>query len=228
MNRRHELIIFDWDGTLMDSIAKIVRCFMAAMDDLALDRPSEAAARHVIGLGLSEALATLLPKADANTRNQVAERYRQHFLHHDQTDMPLFPGVREGLESLVEQGFRLAVATGKARRGLNRVLTDTGMADLFVATRTADESASKPNPQMLEDILELTGVDPAQALMVGDTTYDLQMAQNARMDSLAVSYGVHGRDQLLQHGPLVCVDSFQEVYAWLQKPNDPLFAAAMI
>ncbi|MCR4345907.1 MAG: HAD-IIIA family hydrolase [Sulfuricaulis sp.] len=226
MKPRYELIIFDWDGTLMDSVAKIVRCFTAAVDDVGAPHPGQDATRHVIGLGLAEAVATLLPQVDADTRTQVVERYRQYFLHLDQTDMPLFPGVREGLESLVAQGCMLAIATGKARRGLDRVLHDTGMAHLFCATRCADEAFSKPHPRMLEDILEQTGFSVEQALMVGDTTYDMQMARHAGMDSLAVTYGVHGRELLVEHAPLVCLDSFSEVYAWLQQANGLSSAAA--
>ena len=216
MKPRHELIIFDWDGTLMDSIARIVRCFTAALEDVGAPNPGADAIRHIIGLGLAEAVAELLPQADAGTRARVVERYREHFLHIDQTDMPLFPGVRAGLESLAAQGFLLAVATGKARRGLDRVLRDTGMAHLFVATRCADEAFSKPHPRMLEDILDQTGLAARQALMVGDTTYDMQMARHAGMDGLAVTYGVHDRELLVEHGPLACLDSFAEVHAWLR------------
>lgn len=210
----------------MDSIAKIVRCFTAAVEDVGVPPPGEDATRHVIGLGLAEAVATLLPQVEAEARAQVVERYRQHFLHLDQTDMPLFPGVCEGLESLVAQGSLLAVATGKARRGLDRVLKDTGMAHLFSATRCADEAFSKPHPRMLEDILEQTGCCAEQALMVGDTTYDMQMARHAGMDGLAVTYGVHGRELLVEHAPLACLDSFSEVYAWLQRTNGRSSAAA--
>jgi phosphoglycolate phosphatase len=217
MKPRHELIIFDWDGTLMDSVAKIVRCFAAAFEDAGAPDPGEDAIRHIIGLGLGEAVTELLPEADAATREQVVERYRQHFLHLDQTGMELFPGVRAGLEDLSAQGYMLAIATGKARRGLDRVLHDTGTAHLFCATRCADEAFSKPHPQMLEDILEQTGFDAGRALMVGDTTYDMQMARHAGIDGLAVTYGVHGRELLAEHGPLACLDSFTEVYEWLRR-----------
>ena len=226
MKPRYELIIFDWDGTLMDSVAKIVRCFTAAVEDVGAPQPGQDATRHVIGLGLAEAVTTLLPQVDADTRTQVVERYRQHFLHLDQTDMPLFPGVREGLESLVAQGCMLAIATGKARRGLDRVLHDTGMAHLFSATRCADEAFSKPHPRMLYDILAYTGHDAASALMVGDTSYDLQMARAASMDSLGVTYGAHSREHLLPHAPLACLDSFIEVSLWLQRRQTTRSAAA--
>ena len=201
----------------MDSVAKIVRCFAAALEDAGAPDPGEDAIRHIIGLGLGEAVTELLPEADAATREQVVERYRQHFLHLDQTGMELFPGVRTGLEDLSAQGYMLAIATGKARRGLDRVLRDTGTAHLFCATRCADEAFSKPHPRMLEDILEQTGFDAGRALMVGDTTYDMQMARHAGIDGLAVTYGVHGRELLAEHGPLACLDSFTEVYEWLRR-----------
>jgi phosphoglycolate phosphatase len=212
-----ELIIFDWDGTLMDSIAKIVRCFASALEDAGAPDPGEDAIRHIIGLGLDEAVSALLPQADSATRTQVIDRYRQHFLHLDQTGMELFPGVRAGLEDLSAQGYLLAIATGKARRGLDRVLRDTGTAHLFCATRCADEAFSKPHPRMLEDILEQVGLEADRALMVGDTTYDMQMARHAGMDRLAVTYGVHGRELLAEHDPLACLDSFPEVYEWLRR-----------
>lgn len=228
MKPEHELIIFDWDGTLMDSVAKIVRCFQAALADAGAADPGAAAIQHIIGLGLDEAVTALLPQADPALRTQVVARYREHFLHLDQTGMELFPGVRAGLEALAEQGYLLAVATGKARRGLDRVLRDTGTAHLFCATRCADEAYSKPHPRMLEDILEQTGFTSAQALMVGDTTYDLQMARHARMASLAVTYGVHDRELLAEHAPLACLDSFTEVCAWLQRTDPASSAAAAI
>ena len=223
-----ELIIFDWDGTLMDSVDKIVRCFQAALADSRAPDPGKPAIRHIIGLGLEEAVTTLLPQADPALRARVVARYREHFLHLDQTDMALFPGVHAGLEALAAQGYLLAVATGKARRGLDRVLRDTGTTHLFCATRCADEAYSKPHPRMLEDILEQTGFTPAQALMVGDTTYDLQMARHARMGSLAVTYGVHDRELLAEHGPLACLDSFMEVCAWLLRTDPASSAAATI
>lgn len=220
MNRlRYDLIVFDWDGTLMDSAAKIVRCFQAAACDVGLSPPPDAAIRRIIGLGLREALDMVLPDVDASTRDELVRCYRQHFVHLDQTEMPLFPGVVEGLQKLGTDGYQLAVATGKARRGLNRVLRDTATSRYFCVTRCADEALSKPHPQMLYDILDFTGIDPRRALMVGDTTYDLEMAFAARMSSLAVSYGAHERDRLLQHKPAGCVDSFLEVCRWLKSAS---------
>jgi len=215
MNRQYDLVVFDWDGTLMDSERKIVRCLSAAAADLGLTDPGVDAMRHIIGLGLDEAMQQLFRGAPAALRSRLTERYREHFLNLDQTHMPLFPGVADGLERLAQEGFLLAVATGKARRGLDRVLDETGTRHLFAATRCADESFSKPHPKMLEDILDMTGMARERVLMVGDTIYDMQMARNAGIPGLAVSYGVHARAQLLECAPLACVDSFAEVCAWL-------------
>ncbi|MBS1235574.1 MAG: family hydrolase [Proteobacteria bacterium] len=216
MNRQFDLIIFDWDGTLMDSEAKIVRCMQAAAVDVGIPDPGTAAIRDIIGLGLNEAMQVLFPEQAPVRRAELVERYRRHFLELDATDMPLFPGVPQGLTQLTQQGYLLAIATGKARRGLNRVLDDTGMSHLFVSSRCADEAFSKPHPKMLEDILDDTGVDAGRALMVGDTVYDMEMARNAKVAGLAVSYGVHARERLLDCGALACLNSFPEVCAWVK------------
>ena len=216
MNRQFDLIIFDWDGTLMDSEAKIVRCMQAAAVDVGIPDPGTAAIRDIIGLGLNEAMQVLFPEQAPVRRAELVERYRRHFLELDATDMPLFPGVPQGLTQLTQQGYLLAIATGKARRGLNRVLDDTGMSHLFVSSRCADEAFSKPHPKMLEDILDDTGVDAGRALMVGDTVYDMEMARNAKVAGLAVSYGVHACERLLDCGALACLNSFPEVCAWVK------------
>jgi len=216
MNRQFDLIVFDWDGTLMDSEAKIVRCMQAAAIDVDIPDPGVAAIRDIIGLGLSEAMQVLFPEQTPDRRTDLVERYRQHFLELDKTGMPLFPDVTQGLTQLSQQGYRLAIATGKARRGLDRVLDETGLRHLFVSSRCADEAFSKPHPQMLEDILGHTGVDAGRALMVGDTVYDMEMARSAKVAGLAVSYGVHARDRLLGCGALACLDSFSEVCAWVK------------
>jgi phosphoglycolate phosphatase len=213
--KKFDLIVFDWDGTLMDSESKIVNCIAAAARDCGVADPGRAASRHIIGLGLQEALNTLFPQLDAPSRMQIADRYREHFLHHDRTETALFPGVTQGLAALANEGYLLAVATGKSRRGLDKVLDETGTRGLFVATRCADETCSKPHPQMLHEILSETGMEARRAIMVGDTTYDMQMAVNAEMAGLAVSYGAHTRDLLLGHAPVACVDSFAEVCAWV-------------
>ena len=212
---RYDLIIFDWDGTLMDSAEKIVRCFSAAIADVGIDSPGEYAIRNIIGLGLAEAIDTLLPEHNEAARTAVLERYREYFLHLDPGESELFPGVAPGLERLNAQGYLLAVATGKSRRGLERVLSATALQPLFAVTRCADETFSKPHPQMLHDILDRTGTDAERALMVGDTVYDLEMARNARVDGLGVSYGVHERNRLLELEPRAVLDSFVGVCDWL-------------
>ena len=216
MNRQFDLIVFDWDGTLMDSEAKIVRCMQAAAMDVGVSDPGAAAIRDIIGLGLNEAMQVLFPEQTPVRRDDLVERYRRHFLELDNTGMPLFPGVTQGLTQLTQQGYLLAIATGKARRGLDRVLHETGVRHLFVSSRCADEAYSKPHPQMLEDILDQTGVDAGRALMVGDTVYDMEMARSAKVAGLAVSYGVHARERLLDCGALACLDSFPEVCAWVK------------
>lgn len=222
MNRRpFDLIVFDWDGTLMDSAAKIVRCFQCAARDLGLPPPPDHAIRNIIGLGLRESLDLLVPEADDATRRALVECYRRHFMHLDTTESVLFPGVVDGLHALSAGGYRLAIATGKSRRGLDRVLRETAVSRYFCATRCADEACSKPHPQMLHDILGRTGVAPGRALMVGDTTYDLQMAAAAGMAGLGVSYGAHERERLLALSPLACLDSFDEVRQWLEAATLP-------
>ena len=215
MNPKFDLIVFDWDGTLMDSAAKIVRCMQAAAVDVGISDPGTAAIRDIIGLGLNEAIQTLFPDQASPRLAELVERYRRHFLDIDTTETPLFPGVKQGLTQLAEQGVLLAIATGKARRGLDRVLDDTGMRHLFTSSRCADEAFSKPHPKMLDDILDETGVGAGRALMVGDTVYDMAMARSAQVAGLAVSYGVHARERLLDGGALACLDTFPEVCAWV-------------
>ncbi len=205
MNRQFDLIVFDWDGTLMDSEAKIVRCMQAAAVDVGIPDPGTEAIRDIIGLGLNEAMQVLFPEQAPPRRADLVERYRRHFLELDTTGRRFSRVSRPGLAQLTEQGYLLAIATGKARRGLNRVLDDTDMHHLFTSSRCADEAFSKPHPQMLDDILDETGIDARRALMVGDTVYDMQMARSAKVAGLAVSYGVHARERLLDCGALSCV-----------------------
>lgn len=216
MARRYRMVVFDWDGTLMDSAAKIVNCFRAAARDAGAPVPSPDAVRGIIGLGLGEALAQLFPAADESERRRLTESYRDHFLERDATRTGLFPGVTEGLATLKEDAFVLAVATGKARRGLDRVLEETATGHLFTTSRCVDEAVSKPHPQMLRDILDQTQIEARDALMVGDTTFDLKMAAAAGMDALAVSYGAHPVEPLLAENPRDCLDSFDEVVRWIR------------
>jgi phosphoglycolate phosphatase len=214
--RPYKLIVFDLDGTLMDSEAKILRCLAAAATDADVPHPGEEAARNVIGLGMDEALIALFPDLQPAQRAQVLLHFREHYLHLDKTELVCFPGVPQGLRELAQGGYLLAIATGRPRRGLDRVLAETGLQALFVASRCADEVHSKPHPRMLHEILQETGVSPEHAVMVGDTVYDVQMARGASVDALAVSYGVHPAERLLQEGAVACVDSFPEVCAWLR------------
>jgi len=215
MSKKYELLIFDWDGTLMDSESKIINCFQAALSDTGIAPIEDDRIRDIIGLGLKESMEVLLPDHNQATHNLVVEAYREHFLVRDTTEMPMFPGVIDGIRRLHEQRYTLAIATGKARRGLNRVLNGHELENLFHVTRCADETVSKPHPLMLQQILEATKIPAENALMIGDSVYDLQMATNAGIDSLAVSYGVQSCDRLLEHAPIGCMHEFEDLYAWL-------------
>lgn len=215
----YQLIIFDWDGTLMDSAAKIANCVIAAAEDVNLPPPSNQAARSIIGLGLIEAMRTLYPEQQAAKHEQLVDAYKHNFLHKNHTEQGLFAGVREGLTALRETGVELAVATGKSRAGLQRVLTDLDMHELFLVSRCADETRSKPHPQMLLEILDFTGLNASDCLMVGDTTYDMQMAAAANMHGLGVSYGVHPQAELERSGARAIVHSAAELFSWLQAGN---------
>lgn len=207
------LLVFDWDGTLIDSTAKIVRCMQCAAEQVGVPVLSHEAICQIIGLGLPEAIAELYPAHDAATRETVRQQYVHFFISVDQTPSPFFAGVEETLHRLRDDGYTLAVATGKSRRGLDRVLGQLGMASFFHATRCADETRSKPHPQMLHELLAEAGCDVADALMVGDTHFDMAMAQAAGMARVAVSYGAHHPQQLLPYQPLACLDNFAELPA---------------
>ena len=215
MRRRFNLVVFDWDGTLMDSIDRIIGSMEAAVAELSLEPIHRMQIRDIIGLGLPEAIATLFPAANTATRASIAERYRHHFVEASPIPAPLFPGARETLQCLYDDGYLLAVATGKARRGLRRVLEDTDCAHLFHATRCADEAPSKPHPQMLTEILAELDVRPDAALMIGDTEYDMKMALDAGVAALAVSYGVHSPERLGRQRPLSCLHDISELLPWL-------------
>jgi phosphoglycolate phosphatase len=208
------LIVFDWDGTLMDSETQIVHSMFGAIADMQLEPRSADQCRNIIGLGLHEAIDTLYPGRNPDFAVRFVERYRHHWFNVSQ-ESDLFPGARETLELLSEAGFLLAIATGKGRVGLDKVLGHSGMEQLFASTRCADETRSKPHPQMLQEILTELGVDAHASLMVGDTEYDMGMAREAGVHPVAVSYGVHERQRLMQHRPLVCLDTITELVDWL-------------
>jgi phosphoglycolate phosphatase len=212
---RLRLLVFDWDGTLMDSVGSIVACTQQALADLGWGPVADQSIRTTIGLGLREALAGLMPEATDACYERLLERYRHHW-HGGHRDQPfLFPGVPAMLAELKESGFLLAVATGKSRRGLDYALAQSDLSGFFDATRTADEAFSKPHPQMLLDILEELGARPGEAVMVGDTTYDLEMARNGGTASIGVCSGSHSRDELLGSGPLACLESVIHLPQWL-------------
>lgn len=214
MPKRFELLVFDWDGTLMDSAGIIVSSIQNASRDLGMPIPSDADARHVIGLGLQEALSMLQPGYEQDDYERLVERYRHYYLGQDM-EIPLFDGVAQAIADLHDAGFLLAVATGKSRRGLDRALEHSGLGRYFHTTRCADECFSKPHPCMIEQIMDETGVAAARTVMIGDTSHDLQMAINAGVDSLAAAYGAHPRDHLEALSPLICVDSFNEINKWI-------------
>jgi len=214
MPKRFDLLVFDWDGTLIDSAGAIVACIQAACRDLGLPVPSDERASHVIGLGLADALAHAVPGLPPSEYARVAERYRHHFLVRG-ASLPLFPGTQAMLVGLRAGGHALAIATGKSRAGLARSLQQTGLAALFAATRCADQCAPKPAPDMLLELLDETGVAPGRALMVGDTSHDVQMAANAGVAAVAVSYGAHAAAELAALTPLALVHSTPELARWL-------------
>lgn len=218
----YKLIVFDWDGTLMDSVARIVACMRAALLDLGLPERDEEALKNVIGLGLREALTQLYPHGDDDIYAALTDRYRHHFLDANDTPSALFEGAESLISRLHGAERHLAIATGKARAGLDRALQETALAGYFHTSRCADETASKPHPLMLHEIMDETAIEPDQTLMIGDTEYDMLMARNAGVDALAVSYGVHARDRLLQCGPLACVDSVSELQQWLLRGSSSL------
>ncbi len=214
--KQFDLIVFDWDGTLMDSTATIVKCIQAAARDLGMEVPSREAASHVIGLSLEQAMHTALPGLDPKHYPAVVERYRYHYLAQDQ-ELVLFDGVPEMLADLAGQGYFLAVATGKSRVGLNRALRAMDLVSFFDATRCADETFSKPHPAMLLELTEELGQDMERTLMIGDTTHDLQMAVNAGAAGIGVRYGAHPEEQLRSLNPLFVADSTVDLHAWLSE-----------
>jgi phosphoglycolate phosphatase len=212
--RRFDLIAFDWDGTLFDSTAIIVRCIQQAVIDVGGAKPSDKAAAYVIGMGLMQALAHAAPDVPPERYPQLGERYRHHYLAH-QNDLSLFPGVLPLLDELKERQHWLAVATGKSRRGLDDVLRTVQLQGMFNGSRTADETAGKPHPRMLQELMREFGTDPQRTLMIGDTTHDLQMAVNAGCPAVGVSYGAHEPGEFHSLNPLHIAHSVADLREWL-------------
>lgn len=211
---RYSLIVFDWDGTLLDSAAGIAESIQEAARDLRLPVPARETASHVIGLGLQDSLRTAVPTLPVERYAEFAQAYRRHFRAR-QDAMGLFPGVRELLQHLHAAGHRLAVATGKSRRGLEHALDATALREYFAATRCADETNPKPHPAMLLELMQQLAATRAEALMIGDTSHDLEMARSAGVDAVAVSYGAHVGASLSSLAPCACVASVLELREWL-------------
>ena len=212
---KYKLLVFDWDGTLIDSIEQIVTSLQTASLTVCGETISEHAARNVIGLGLQEAIERLHPGMDTKTIEQLATAYKQHYLYENPIQARLFDGVIDMLDELTELGYQLAIATGKSRTGLNRSLHEHALQDYFVTTKCAGENLSKPHPEMLLGILHELHIPAAQALMIGDSEHDLMMANNAQVASVAVSHGVQQADVLMTHQPLTCLDKVTDLSLFL-------------
>jgi phosphoglycolate phosphatase len=212
--RRFDLIAFDWDGTLFDSTAIIVQCIQQAVVDVGGRCPTDKDAAYVIGMGLMDALAHAAPDVPKERYPQLGARYRHHYLAH-QNDISLFEGVLPLLDELKARQHWLAVATGKSRRGLDEVLRTVQLQGVFNGSRTADETAGKPDPRMLHELMREFGTEPQRTLMVGDTTHDLQMAVNAGCASVGVSYGAHEPGEFHTLQPLHVAHSVTDLRDWL-------------
>ncbi len=208
------LFILDWDGTLLDSADKIIHCMQKTSKALKLEALPATKIRNIIGLGLPEAIRSLYPGISTEKLGQYRDCYADYFVAADRVPCQFFPHVEVTLHRLREQGHQLAVATGKSRRGLDRVLNNLKMQNYFDCSRCADETESKPHPQMLLEILEALSCPANDAVMVGDTEYDMQMALEAGVERIAVGYGAHALDRLARYQPSLCVEQFNEILSW--------------
>ena len=213
-SRQFDLIVFDWDGTLFDSTALIAGCIQAACADVGTRVPSDRDANYVIGMGLSEALMHAAPELPRERYHELADRYRHHYFAR-QHELVLFPGTLEMLQALKARNHWLAVATGKGRRGLDDALAHSQLAGVFDGTRTADETASKPDPQMLHELMGEFGTDPERTLMIGDTTHDLQLAVNAGTPRVGVAYGAHDQAAFASFDQLYIAHGVRDLHDWL-------------
>ncbi|MBL8519629.1 MAG: HAD-IA family hydrolase [Betaproteobacteria bacterium] len=216
MTLRYRMVVFDWDGTVMDSTSLIAQCIQRAAVATGLREPGTREAKAVIGLGVRDSIERLFPGIDSGQANTFGMHYRAHFLAHDH-ETPLYEGMRELLGALDQRERILAVATGKSRRGLDRALNHSGLAGRFQFTRCADEGFPKPHPDMLERLMDFAGVERGQVLMIGDTTHDLDLARNAGVDAVAVSYGAHPAALLVDQGAKAVVSSVGELGEWLMR-----------
>jgi phosphoglycolate phosphatase len=211
---RYPLIVFDWDGTIIDSTGTIAECIQQAAKEMGLPVPHDEQARHVIGLGLRDSLRRAVPELPESRYDEFVVLYRKYFLAREDT-MKLFPGMQDLLSTL-RQKHQLAVATGKSRRGLDRALDAGGLRQYFAASRCADETNPKPHPAMLLELMNEMGFSSNQLLMIGDTSHDLEMARAAGVDALGVTYGAHREEGLRACGPLGCFSSVTELSEWLR------------
>lgn len=211
----YQLVIFDWDGTLMDSAAKIIRCMQNAARHCEVTIPSDDAVAHIIGISLKPAIMQLFQTQDDQLADRLVQAYKEAYLREDSIPCPLFDGAEDLLSALTTRGKTLAVATGKARRGLDRAWRNTDTGHFFTTSRCADEAHSKPSPDMLLQILDELNISANDAVMIGDTTYDMQMAQAIGMDRVGVSYGVHAQVNLEKHTPETIVHSLPQLHQWL-------------
>lgn len=214
MSKKFDLIVFDWDGTLANSTKMIVDCMREASRDAGLPVPEEYAASQIIGLGMREAVNVLFGEMSEAQYATLTDRYRYYYYARDEETV-LFDGVLDSVVELKRLGFDLAVATGKGRNGLNKSLEISGLKPYIDATRTVDECFSKPHPQMLHDLMDELVITPERTLMIGDTTFDMQMAQQAKVSSLAVTYGAHPLDKLLEYQPLAHFNRYGDLHQWL-------------
>jgi len=218
--KQFPLLVFDWDGTLVDSIERIITSLQHASRQAADIHISETQARDVIGLGLIEAISKLHPELDAQIHstvlNDIADAYRQHYLYHNTVPAPLFNGVDKLLDELREDGYTLAISTGKSRAGLQQSIDEHQLADYFATTRCAGENKSKPHPEMLHQIIHELNFSASQTLMIGDSEHDLKMANNANMQCIGVTHGVHDAKTLERFNPLTCLDDITELSDYLK------------
>ncbi|MGI1678028.1 MAG: HAD-IA family hydrolase [Cellvibrionaceae bacterium] len=205
------LYIFDWDGTLSNSLGKIVTCTQLAAEEMGMEKPTDDAVKNIIGLSLPKAIDMVFPGITESELKQLLEIYSKYFRADKANEIDFYPGVRSTLDSLLNAGHHIAVATGKSRQGLDRVFTDLDMVDYFHGSRCADETKSKPHPLMLEELLDEFGVDAQDAVMIGDTEYDMDMAKQINMPRIAVSYGAHAIERLVPFEPVLCVDQIDQI-----------------
>lgn len=215
MNHKYRLLIFDWDGTLSNSVSRIAHCIQVAAKENGQNVPTFDEAANIIGLGLNEAVSQLFPEADMQLVAKITASYSAYYRVKDAGPSDFFPFVIDTLKQLKASGYKLAVATGKSRAGLDRAFKASSIDDLFHDSRCASETASKPNPLMLAQLLQEFGLQPDQALMIGDTEYDMDMAQRINMPRLGVSYGAHHADRLIQYHPVACIDYFSDIIKYI-------------